>query len=170
MLEENINISNILFGYMNVPSFGLFEEDYGGFSIDIYTDGKLIYKTYIFEEIEKTKTEYSLPAKIISAIKKVISDYSEYIYAFNEHTDNGSEDGEGNFFIFAGKRVITWNIDYCNENDFIKNNPEYYKKYIQAIKQENLMLIIFEKISEILKTQGIDLKINGVFFSKKFKK
>lgn len=42
------NIEKILFGYYNCPSCGYFGVDDGGFSIDIFPDGKLNYTTYIF--------------------------------------------------------------------------------------------------------------------------
>lgn len=64
-----------------------------------------------------------------------------------------------------GKRIITWNIDYCDEDELKKANLDYYREYLPVIKQQNKMIIIFAKISEILEKQGIDLKIYEVNFS-----
>ena len=167
MTKQSRKFNNILFGYITVPSCGTFGEDDGGFSIDIYPDGKLIYKTYIFDKIEKNKIIYALSEETINAIKEILLTYSKDIYFFNEYTDNGSDDGDCNIFIFLGKRVISWNIDYYDENKLKENESKYYKKYINAIIQENIMLEIFEKISNILKIHGIILSIYQIVFSKK---
>ena len=157
--------SEILFGYMNTPSYGCFGEDDGGFSIDIYPDGKLIYKTYIFDMIEKTKRELKLDFESIENIVTVLSTYEKDIATFDEHIDNGSCDGNGNFFIFNGKRIITWNIEYFDEDEIKKLNPKYYEEYLPMIKQQNLMIEIFARVSEILKKQGINLRIYEVNFN-----
>lgn len=43
--------------------------------------------------------------------------------------------------------------------------PEYFEAYLPVIKQQNLIIEIFAKVSEILETQGIDLRIYEVNFS-----
>ena len=165
MEKKDKDYSGIIFGYMDTPSYGCFGEDDGGFSVSIYPDGRLIYKTYIFDEIEKTKTEIRLLDGIVDEIKAVLEENQNDIDGFDYHIDNCSCDGDGNFFIFNGKRIITWNIDYCDEDELKKINPDYYKEYLPVVKQQNKMIIIFAKISEILEKQGIDLKIYEVNFS-----
>lgn len=165
MNNKRKNYSEISFGYMNSPSYGWFGEDDGGFSIAIYPDGKLVYKTYIFNEIEKTKKEFKIDSKSVESILKVLDTYEQDITAFDDHIDNGSCDGNENFFIFNGKRIITWNIKYSDEDEIKKLNPEYYEAYLPVIKQQNLIIEIFARVSEILETQGIDLRIYEVNFS-----
>ena len=75
--KEN-TYSDILFGYMNTPSFGE-EGDDGGFSIAIYPNGQLIYKTYIFDEIEDTRWEIELDLETVKDISKVLSFYKQEI-------------------------------------------------------------------------------------------
>lgn len=55
--SNNTPYGNVLFGYMCVPTEGLFGEDDGGFSLEVLTNGRLVYKTYIFSEIENTRIE-----------------------------------------------------------------------------------------------------------------
>ena len=126
---------------MDTPSYGCIGKDDGGFSVAIYPDGKLIYKTYIFDEIEKTKREFKLDLKTVDRIEGVLAAYEQDIKNFDEDLDNGSCDGSG--------------------------NPEYYKAYLSVIRQENLLMEIFFRVSKILKTRGIDLRLYEVKFRKK---
>ncbi len=154
----------ILFGYKLAPSYGRFGKDDGGFSIAIYPDGKAIYKTYIFADIDKSQKLYSLSNNAIEKIKVIWDGYKTEIDNFQEHTNNGSCDGDGNFFIFNGKQITTWNIEFADENELKTNNPNYYFEYLSVIKQENMMLLIFSKIIEILETQGIYLTLYSIKF------
>ena len=120
MNNKRKNFSEIMFGYMDTPSYGCFGEDDGGFSIAIYPDGRLVYKTYIFDEIEKTIREFKINSNSVERILEVLTTYEKEIYAFDDHIDNGSCDGDGNFFIFNGKRIITWNIEYSDEDEIKK--------------------------------------------------
>lgn len=164
--KEN-KYSEVIFGYMDTPSYGCIGKDDGGFSVAIYPDGKLIYKTYIFDEIEKTKREFKLDLKTVDRIAGVLAAYEQNIKNFDEDLDNGSCDGSGNIFIFNGKMIVTWNIDYYDEDELKKSNPEYYKAYLSVIRQENLLMEIFFRVSKILKTRGIDLRLYEVKFRKK---
>ena len=159
------NIEKILFGYYNCPSCGYFGVDDGGFSIDIFPDGKLNYTTYIFDKKEKTRQEYMLSVKTIDKIKKVLDENKAVIESFDEHTDNGSCDGNGHFFVFYGKEFITWNIEYHDEDELRKSNQPYYNEYINVIRQENKMIIIFSKITEILEDEGMYLNLHTVSFN-----
>lgn len=169
MGKEERDYSEIIFGYMCIPAYGFFGESDGGFSIVLYPDGKLIYKTYIFEQIEKDKKEVFISKETVERIKAVLCAHQSDIDGFREHTYNGSFDGEENLFIFSGKEFTTWNITYRGEDEREANNPGYYKKYMSVFEQQNRMLDIFTKITEILATQGILLNINKIIFHKKFK-
>lgn len=164
--KENRN-SKVIFGYMIVPTCGWIGKDHGGFSIAVYPDGKLIYKTYIFDQIEKTKKEFELGSKIVERIVKVLALYELDIEKFDEYLNNGSCDGNGNYFIFNGKEISDRNIEYHDENKLKDSNPQYYKEYLPVIQQENLMVEIFSKIAKILKRQGISLTLNMVRFRRK---
>lgn len=157
--------SNIMFGYMNAPSYGCFGRSDGGFSVEIYSDGTLIHKMYIFSRKEKTNTMLTLPLNAIEEILSVLDENRTDIVNFEEHIDNGSLDGSSNEFIFYGKCIITWNIEYCDEEELMERNPQYYRDYLQVIRQQNKMLFIFEKICEILEKNGIKLNLYQVNYS-----
>lgn len=163
--KGNDNDKDILFGYFCVPSCGWFGEDDGGFSIAIYEDSRLIHKTYIFDCIDKTETEYKISKNSIDAIKILIRKYQNDIDTFDENLDNGSCDGEGNFFIFNGKRIITWNIEYIDENELKIINPDHYEEYLPVVRQENKLLLLFFKIIEVLEKDGIELNLYEVNFN-----
>ena len=162
--EETKNCSDILFGYFNGPACGFFGMDDGGFSVDVYESGKVIYKTYIFDQTVKTETEYKISKDAVIAIRSLMEKYQTNIDSFDDNIDNGSCDGSANFFIFGGKRIITWNIEYYDENELKKKNPSYYKGYLSAIRQENQILLIFNAVTEILKSSGINLDLSKVRF------
>lgn len=160
MAEEKKNYSDILFGYLLTPSYGFFGMSDGGFSVAIYPDGRLVYKTYVFDRREKTRTEYLLPDEVIEQITAVMEEYAPEIADFDEHISNGSLDGDGNFFVFGGKHVISWNIELNDEEEVRKKNPEYYHEYLPVMQQENTMLFIFYEIIEILEKVGIKLNLH----------
>ncbi len=165
MNKKKKDYCNILFGYMCIPSYGCFVKDNGGFSIAVYEDVRLIHKTYIFDGIENTKTEYKISIDSFVDIKMILEKHQADINMFDKCLDNGSCDGTCNFFIFNGKRFITWNISYIDEEELKKNNLDYYKKYKSVVSQENKMLLIFDEIAEIFESQGVNLKIYEVNFS-----
>ena len=163
--EEAKNHKDILFGYFNGPSCGFFGMDDGGFSVDVYENGKVIYKTYIFAQTVKTETEYKISKDAVAAIRSLMEDHQTDIDSFDENIDNGSCDGSGNFFIFNGKEIITWNIDHSDEDELKQNNLSYYNRYLSAIRQENKILLIFDKAVKILKSSGINLSLENVSFN-----
>ena len=150
---------NILFGYSLLPAYGWYGEDDGGFSIAVYTDGRFIYKTYIFDQIDQTETEYKLSSASVSALKALMAKHRKVIDAFDSHLSNGSRDGYGNFFVFNGKQVTTWNICYTNPILSL-----FRKEFRPVVKQENKILSIFYAASKVLKNDNIDLKLNEVSF------
>ena len=119
--KEN-NYSDILFGYMITPFYGADGDD-GGFSIVIYPNGKVIYKTYIFSEIEETRREYELDLDTVKNISKGFSFYEQEINKLDDEIDNGSLDGCEYIFIFNGKKIITRNIQYLDEDEMKELDP-----------------------------------------------
>lgn len=168
MAEEKKDYSEILFGYLLTPSYGFFGMSDGGFSMAIYQDGRLVHKTYIFDQREKTREEYLLPDEVIEQIKAVMKEYASEIADFEEHISNGFLDGDGNFFVFGGKHVISWNIELNDEEEVRKKNPEYYREYLSVMQQENTMLFIFYEIIEILEKIGIKLNLHEVEIPEEF--
>ena len=158
---------NVLFGYMCVPAEGIFGEEDGGFSLEVFTDGRLVYKTYIFSEIENTRTEYQISPSALYEIAMILEKCQKNIQSFKMILDNGSCDGYGNYFIFFGRRYITWNISFKNEFAIKILNPNYYKRYKSVIRQENQMLRIFADIAAVLGKEGIHMKIEEVSFYNK---
>ena len=162
MAEEKIAYSDILFGYLLTPAYGFFGMDDGGFSAAIHPDGLLVHKTYVFDQCEKTRTEYLLSDEVIEQITAVMEEYASEIADFDEHVSNGSLDGYGNFFVFNGKHIISWNIELNDEEEVLKKNPEYYHEYRHVMQQENTMLFIFYEVIEILEKVGIKLNLHEV--------
>lgn len=152
---------DVLFGYSNVPACGEEEKDDGGFSVAVYESGRLIYKTYIFDQIDKTEAEYKISDSSVSAIKALMKKHQKAIGAFDTHLDNGSRDGSGNFFVFNGLQIITWNIQYTNPLFLI-----FCKEYLPVARQENRILLLFFAVAKILKNDGIDLNLDEVRFHK----
>lgn len=159
-MDERKDSGDILFGYSNVPACGDYEEEDGGFSIAVYEDGTVIHKTYLFPEITKTETAYKVTEGSVNAIKTLLKKRQKIIQAFSSHLDNGTYDGEGNYFIFNGKEVITWNIQYTNPLFFLLRGKD-----LPVAKQENRLLALFFTVAKILRRDGIDLALDQVSFS-----
>lgn len=151
---------NVLFGYAITPAGPCCLGDDGGFSFEVFEDGSLIYKTYIVDRsdgTEKERKKYKVPAKAVSSIKKLLDESQTDIDSFDEHLDNGSCDGDFYYFNFKGKTVCVLNIEYCDEEEIKKNHPNHYKEYLPVIRQENRILLLFEKIMDILEKYGVPL-------------
>ena len=148
----------ILFGYSYLPLYGRSGDD-GGFSIVVYRDGRLIHKTYIFSEIDNTTTEYQISEDSIFAIKALMQQERETIGTFDNCRN--SCDGSENSFIFDGKQIIIWNIDYTNPS--LLASCEEKSRLI--LKQHNKILSLFFKVTKILQNDGIDLDIHEVNFT-----
>lgn len=159
-VEHAEEVKKTLFGYSNVPACGWYGEDDGGFSIAVHEDGTVIYKTYLFDMLPQTKTVYQVTDGTVSAIKAFLQKRDKTIQAFSSHLDNGTYDGEGNYFVFNGKEIIVWNIHYTNPLFFMLMG-----NYLPAAKQENRLLSLFFKVAKILKRDGIDLSLDQVSFS-----
>ncbi len=152
----------LLFGYSYFPACGEIGDVDGGFSIEILNDRKVIYKTYMYNGKEKSISKYKVSKKTIESIEKIIALYQAEINAIEEHIDNGTCDGYGNKFVFREKEILTWNIEWHDETELKKKNPQYYNKYISIIQQENILLLIFARIRKVLIKQGIFLTIEKV--------
>ena len=174
--KKDNNCEHVVFGYFSMVSMGWDDRDYGDFSIEIYPSGKLIYKTYLFSGIEKSKTEYSISIHSVQAIKAVIEKYQADIDSFDQQLRNGTDDGTGDYFIFEGKKLITWNIQHTSKflimleevrRKVDPNYPDYPNgEWLAALKQENKILSIFSKIVQILKEEAIFLRLGEVKFDK----
>ncbi|MGN1343347.1 MAG: hypothetical protein ACI4U3_02125 [Traorella sp.] len=67
-----VNENRKIFSYSFTPSYGFYEEDNGGFEIEINLDGNLIHTTYYYDHIEKSTTLYPLSSTTIEQINKII--------------------------------------------------------------------------------------------------
>lgn len=153
------NYENILFGYSCTPACGFIGEDDGGFSIAVYKDGRLIYKTYIYSNIDKTEIEYKISESSIAAIKKIMKKNRMIIDVLDEFIDNGTCDGSCNCFVFNGTQVTTWNIEPY------ESIIMYSLKYRSVYYQERKIRSLFFKISKILRSEGVNLNLYDVSFT-----
>lgn len=156
---------HILFGYSCTPSCGFYGKDDGGFSIEVDTSGILVYKTYLFDFIEQTKRTIVLSSNTTNRIKNILKNNIKTIENFNKQLNNDSYDGSCNRFIFSGKEIISWNIQFTNIW-FIWLlaiiNLDYYKKHVNNIKQKNAVLHIFKLIANVLESEGIRLTLDKI--------
>lgn len=161
-----MNKDNILFGYSCTPACGFFKDE-GGFSIEIDKNGILIYKTYLFDFIEQTRTTIKLPLKTIYKVHEIMKKKAFIIQQLNTQLDNDSDDGVCNRFIFDGKEIVAWNIEFTNEAWTARKNPSYYQEFETNIKQENEVVKTFKLIAKVLKKNGIVLTLDKIRFHRK---
>lgn len=161
-------MEDILFSYYMTPSYGFFGKSDGGFSVEIYSNRQIIYKTYVFDEIEKTRNNYLLSQAAIENIKKLYKDNQNEILSLDESYDNDILDGVGYFFTFCNKKIITWDIDSVNEK-YIKKiyNKQYIDDtYVNNLEKQRFILYMFKKITKILKIEGFTLNLNKFKYNK----
>lgn len=151
-------MEDILFGYYMTPSWGYFGKSDGGFSVEIYANRQIIYKTYIFDRREKTRDDFLLSEAAINKIKKLYKDNQNEIINLDEFYDNNVLDGVGYFFTFCEKKIITWDI-YCVDE---KNHNMQYKDtdYLDKIQKQKFILYMFKNIVKILKAEGFYLDLH----------
>lgn len=156
IMQNDENVESVLFGFLNTPSCGWEGEDTGGFSIDIYPDGRTICKSYLFDRIEIYRKELQISEESVAKITSVLKSFSRIIKRFNSNYDNGSCDGNGHFFILSGEEYTAWNID--NEYDLRFVTFCYiFRIFTALVNQGNQMNLIFLMVSAILDDEGITL-------------
>jgi len=156
------NKEKMIFRYSCTPSCGCFGVSDGGFSIELYTDGEFVYKTYIFDYEEKQKIKLKLPINIAKEIMQELVANQSRLDSIPNRLDNGSFDGSCNWFVFFNKEIIDYNIQFNNEEEIKKYNPTYFEAYREVIIQENIILEIFDKVVKKLKLANIELTLHSV--------
>ena len=154
----------MLFGYRKYPSSGYYGEDDGGYSIDIFSDGIVEIKSYIFSNQEKSCDIYTIDKKSIQNIRDIINLQQLEIDEIPNILDNGSCDGEGYSFTFKDKRIECWNIAYYDIEEVKKQNIEYFNEYQENMKYENMIIDIFSRIIKVLIPSCIKLDIQSMEF------
>jgi len=162
--EEKNDYKDILFGYLHTPWWGRHGKSDGGFSVDVYRDGRVIHRTYLFYQVVRTEAEYKISKDSVIAIEALLKECQTAIDALDERPFNWSFGGSGSFFIFNGKQIITWSIRYYDEAELKKNNPSYYEEFRSVVRQENAILLLFSMITKILKRDGVNLSLYEVDF------
>lgn len=153
-------METILFGYKCTPAYGWIGESDGGFSIEIYEDGSLIHKTYLFDEEQQTFQEYQIQPITVETIKEILAENQSEIEELPPDIDNGSMDGSCNIFTFNGKEVSVYNIEYGETPEEISvYNPEYVRDCLEEITQQNRVGEIFDRVVHALKEEGINLSL-----------
>lgn len=152
----------ILFGYSCTPSCGIEEEDYGGFSFEIDYYGNIVYKTYLFDLIEKTKQTYLLSQETTDKIVQILNNNASIIEKLDNNLNNNSCDGNCNKFIFSDKVITAWNIVDMNILFLMITNPKYCKEYFNNIKQEKNIIKLFNSITKVLSSEHITLTLHNV--------
>lgn len=154
---EELRKEHKIFAYHVSPSYGI-EGDEGGFSIEIYGNGNLRYCTYkLFEEIN-TLEMFKLTKEQAYQVFKIMQEYEKKLENIPTYIEDGKEHKNCSEFEFL-------NCGKIYTGDVLKTflplerlkNREQYKIYKEAMKWNNLLYDIFEKVSACLKKAGIFL-------------
>lgn len=136
---------SLVFNYRNIASNN-FMGDSDGFMINIYEDlqKNLEYIKINFDEQPLIIEHYTLELNIINKIKDIIN--NSKVFELDTNIDNGSCDGNGNGFFFQTEK---------GEKDFLVWN------ICESSKEEIELINTFNKISNILKDKGFNLKLDS---------
>lgn len=158
-----------IFSYSKFSAFGSID-DYDGFKIEIFDNGVLYYKTINIDDECKTIKKYKISISSIKKIQDLINS-NKKIFRFYDDLDICTLDGCGHEFIFFNnkkeKKITAWNIEESKNFKFIHIiifllislfNKEFKETY-KNIKQQQFLLKLFYKISDILKQEGYILNI-----------
>lgn len=161
MEERKIKGEDIVFSYQLGPVSGK-EGDDGGFSIQIYGNGKLKVCTYKFYETINSIQVFKMSRKEVGMVYRIIRKYREELKEVPMRLDNGSQDGEINEFVFFGyEQIVAWNIKTTVPQAVMIKNHTYYQEYKENMKYENVVLKVFREICKYLKKQEIYLDLHG---------
>ena len=159
--------SKIIFGFYKHPAFICPEMQNAGFSVRLFANGTVIYQTYSLDAKCQPSIIISdravLSEDTISRITRILAGYAKEIDALPEYTNNGSCDGTFYDFVFCGKYVSTLNIQRTDPSEVMRDNPEYYEKYRFDMADENIILDIFTKICEAMRTDGVKLHLYHLY-------
>lgn len=159
MKFEELTKENIVFSYQTSPGYGL-EGDDGGFSITLYGNGNLKYCTYrLFDQINSLEM-FKLSKEQSKSVFRAIKKHEKELIQMPEKLENEKEHSNYYEFIFLDEYKITvWDIQHTNIIWKKLTDHTYYQEHKEHMKYENLILGIFEKISQILKKDDIRLDL-----------
>lgn len=135
------------------------------FSISIYSNGVVKYKTYTFSGNEISCDVYQLTATTLKKAEKVLAKERHQIKGITNNLSNGSYDGYGNHFTFEEHKIVAWNILKTTFLQLIILGFWHREQYCNLCKNlfyENFVLNIFKKISTVLMQAGIGLDLYSV--------
>lgn len=116
--------TDVLFGFAYLNAGCDMRGSYGGFSFRLYKSGLIIVQEYLFGGILAEERRYCVPQTCTDEIKQYYSENQDTIFFLNA-PDNHSCDGSFSEFFFGYEWISALNIDYHNEQDFIRALEAY---------------------------------------------
>ena len=134
-----------LFGFRTRPTYGMIDNDNGGFSISISNNGILEYKKYNIIQHTKGEVTKQLSTNSINEIIDILSIFQSELNKIPSTLDNNSDDGQLQQFIFNTKEINILNLNTTNGNSFEKLIYNVFKSICNILKKnENIELSLLD--------------------------
>lgn len=141
---------NILFEYKKTPLSGFIGRP-GGSSVVVFSDGSIVYRSFVFgREEPEAETKVAFMPEIAARIEKVLIAHKDDLAKISDNLHNGTMDGSHDCFQFGEKTISSWTIHRHDLNKVLQHNPNYYNKYKECMIQENMVLDIYNEIVDIM--------------------
>ena len=144
-----------VFGYSFKPACGCRGKTNGGFFVTVDNKGTLVYKTYLFDTIEQTKTIIQMSEQAFNSLKYALKQYAPTIQELPNRVDRPVYDGDINTFVFNDKSIETANMIHTGS---------LYRTEIE--RQECILSQLFTIVSGILEQAGIHVMLTRVVLYK----
>ena len=142
----------IIFQEKRMPTFG-FTGDIGGSALTVYEDGEVVKTVYLFGDEEEIHSEETLCVKpdLADEIEDYIFANKKPISMLPTYLENGSCDGDLQYFTLRRKRIRVHNLWRHNLEEIKERNPLAFFEYQKTLEYENMLMDIYEGITGILK-------------------
>ena len=118
------DMTGILFGFADFNAGDDFYGSFGGFSFLLYKTGLIKVQEYLFDGILAEERRYCVPQTCVDEIKQYYKEKQDTLISLFA-PDNDSCDGSFSEFFFGNEWISAFNIDYHNEQDFIRALEAY---------------------------------------------
>ncbi|MCL2015780.1 MAG: hypothetical protein FWG68_05980 [Defluviitaleaceae bacterium] len=159
-MEKLAENNRVIFAFAEYASFGRSGDDYGDFSIEVFDNGKILRKGYLFGEKKHSSLEtFEIPTYEVNAIELFLNENRKEIQNLPQDLFNGSCDGSLHYFTFGTKEVSGLNVHYNNLDELRNKNYNPYKDFDieENAANENLVVDLCYKIAQLSKILKLQL-------------
>ncbi len=155
--EGEYTESDILFQFQARQLIGDFGKD-GGRGVTVLRSGEVLEEHLLVAFLYPDRVRrFYITREAVAEIKAYLREKNLMILRLPENVSNGNYEREHDWVRFGSKRITGFQITRSDPNQVKMKDADYYTRYAENMKTENVIIDIYEDIREILVRAGIDI-------------